>query len=72
MYVTIYETGLISFDATLLFQIINILILVFLIVGIPVIIFKVIKIIRTRNKHLKDINQKLDLLIKESNNGDSD
>jgi len=68
MYAIIYETGMISFDATLLFQIVNTLLLLLVIIGIPVLIIRFVKMSKTKHENLKEINQKLDWLINESKN----
>ena len=59
------QMGLVTLDSTLVFQIINTLFLLLIIIGVPVLVIKFIKSNRKKAAHIESIDKKLDLLLSE-------
>ena len=57
--------GLVTTDATLIFQILNTLILLLIVIGIPMIIVLIIRALKRKNKAVESMNDKLDQIIKK-------
>jgi hypothetical protein len=57
--------GLVTTDATLIFQILNTLILLLIVIGIPIIIVLIIRALKRKNKAVESMNDKLDQIIKK-------
>lgn len=57
--------GLVTTDATLIFQILNTLILLLIVIGIPIIIVVIVRALKRKNKAVESMNEKLDQIIKK-------
>ena len=57
--------GLVTTDATLIFQILNTLILLLIVIGIPIIIVVIIRALKRKNKAVEAMNEKLDQIIRK-------
>ncbi|MBN2794652.1 MAG: DUF4083 family protein [Clostridia bacterium] len=60
---TNFLMGFIVFDTTLVFQMINSLLLLAIIIGIPIIIIKMMRNSKSRNEEMKRLNEKMDTVI---------
>ncbi len=55
--------GLISFDITLVFQLLNTVLILFIFIGVPVILFKYIKRAKMNGQKIDDVNNKMDYIM---------
>ena len=57
--------GLVSLDATLIFQLINTIIILAIFIGVPYVLFKYIRKTRGNSKKIDEVNKKVDLVLEK-------
>jgi hypothetical protein len=57
--------GLVTKDVTLWFQIINTLVLLAIVIGIPLILIKILKASRIKDRKIEELNMKIDSMMNE-------
>lgn len=62
--------GLETLDATLIFQILNTLFLILIVLGVPIIIILIIRALKRKNTHMESIHDKLDLILDKLDKND--
>ncbi|MCH4890106.1 DUF4083 domain-containing protein [Acidaminobacter sp. JC074] len=65
MYESGAITGLVSFDATLIFQIINTIVILAIFIGVPYVLFKYIRKTNGNNRKIDQVNKKVDLILEK-------
>ena len=55
--------GFVSFDITLVFQLLNTVLILIIFIGVPVILFKYIKRAKRNGQKIDDVNNKVDYIL---------